>query len=52
MRKDDLPRMRQADAIDEAGMIRGIGTTDEALYVGTLKGIVYAYAPVGAKQRP
>ncbi len=26
------------------GMIRGIGTSDRVLYVGTLKGLVYAYA--------
>lgn len=28
-------------------VIRGIGTSDEILYVGTLKGTVYAYRPFG-----
>ena len=26
------------------GVIRGIGTSDRVLFVGTLKGVVYAYA--------
>jgi len=29
------------------GVVRGIGVTDDALYVGTLKGTVIAYRPVG-----
>jgi hypothetical protein len=28
------------------GVIRGIGVTDDVLYVGTLKGTLYAYRPV------
>ncbi|MGH7452108.1 MAG: PQQ-binding-like beta-propeller repeat protein [bacterium] len=27
------------------GVIRGIGTTDRVIYVGTLKGLVYAFMP-------
>jgi len=47
---DTLRVLRLADGslawtANFTGMIRGIGATDEVLYVGTLKGIVYAYAP-------
>ena len=34
------------------GLIRGIGTSPEALYVGTLKGMVYAWAPPSAESPP
>ena len=30
---------------DLGGVIRGIGTTDGAIYAGTLKGLVYAFMP-------